>query len=107
MINSEAKCNEKEGGKTKKRVYNDNGGDGFINPSIFFEQVANNQAKTENGDEQRQGDDLGVVAADVFDSLEQSHFKYSATATANPFSLYTNALTRNERDFAAQWSRVR
>lgn len=68
MINNEREMRERES------IYNDNGGDGFINPSIFFKQVANNQRKTENGDEQRQGDDRGVIAADVFHRFENSHF---------------------------------
>lgn len=38
--------------------------------------MANNQAKTENGDEQRQGNDLLMVAADVFHRLEQTHFSF-------------------------------
>lgn len=61
------KVNEEES------VYDDNGGDWFIDPSIFFKQVANNQTKTENGDEERQGDDQGMIAADVFHRFEKFH----------------------------------
>lgn len=47
-------------------IYDDDGGDGLINPTILVKQVADYQAQTEHGNEQGDGDDLSIeVQVDV------------------------------------------
>lgn len=41
--------------------YDENGGNGFIKPSIFFEQVSDDQANTENRHEKRNGYHLSML----------------------------------------------
>jgi hypothetical protein len=59
----------------EKGGYDENGGNGFIKPSIFFEQVSDDQANTENRHEKRNGYDLSMLMNQVLcEIINLCHF---------------------------------